>query len=44
MLFIRVVIQNNRDLLEENEYLTKTAVKTVKEAIAAEKAKHKKSA
>lgn len=41
---IKKVIQDSRDLLQENADLVKAAVKAGKEAIAAEKAKQEKSA
>jgi len=44
LLFISVVIQASRDLLKENADLVMLAVKTGKQAVAAEIAKHDKSA
>jgi hypothetical protein len=41
---VRVVIQERRDLLEENADLVKVVVKAGKEAVAADKAKHEKPA
>lgn len=41
---IKQVIQDSRDLLQENADLVKAAVKAGKEAMAAEKAKHEKTA
>jgi gas vesicle protein len=41
---IKKAIQDSRDLLAENADLVKAAVKAGKEAVAAEKAKHEKSA
>jgi len=41
---IKKVIQDSRDLLQENADLVKAAVKAGKEAVAAEKAKHEKPA
>lgn len=41
---IKKVIQDSRDLLQENADLVKAAVQAGKEAVAAEKAKHEKSA
>ncbi len=41
---IKKVILDSRDLLQENADLVKTALKAGKEAVAAEKAKHEKSA
>jgi gas vesicle protein len=41
---IKQAIQEGRQVLEENADLIKTAVKAGKDAIAAEKAKHEKSA
>lgn len=41
---IKKVIQESRELMEENADLVKAAVKAGKEAIAAEKAKHEKTA
>jgi len=40
---IKQVIQDSRDLLQENADLVKAALKAGKEAIAAEKAKHDKT-
>ena len=41
---IKKLVQNSRDLLQENADLVKVEVKAGKEAVAGEKAKHKKTA
>ncbi len=41
---IKKVVQDSRDLLQENADLVKAAVKAGKETVAAEKAKHEKTA